>query len=265
MGDFIAHFGRPTPTTTRLSTRCPISPLLRLSCTETGTNSSPWRFRFLSCTGTSRTPSSLYCRCRATTSSTSTPHTSPHWCSTSSGAGTSPLPNSDAGMCILLPRLLGGRSFSGTVSAPGWQDDATLCEADRSRRRFNRAVGWLTKMGMPLAGSRVLSVRGRTSGEWRSTPVNPFASRVIAIWCRHADTRSGCGTFARQAGGGSQAGGGRRNSESRRSPMTRSPRFCGLSQGVGLGSRSILRGRRRSSPDARLLEIAPDFPVFRIV
>jgi len=39
---------------------------------------------------------------------------------------------------------------------------------------FNSTVGWLTKMGLPLAGSRVLSVRGRTSGEWRSTPVNPI-------------------------------------------------------------------------------------------
>jgi deazaflavin-dependent oxidoreductase (nitroreductase family) len=37
---------------------------------------------------------------------------------------------------------------------------------------FNPLVAWLTRRGMSLAGSRVLEVRGRTSGEWRSVPVN---------------------------------------------------------------------------------------------
>ncbi|TDD49088.1 nitroreductase family deazaflavin-dependent oxidoreductase [Kribbella antibiotica] len=41
-----------------------------------------------------------------------------------------------------------------------------------SMRVFNRAVAGLTKLGVSLMGSRVLSVRGRKSGEWRSTPVN---------------------------------------------------------------------------------------------
>ncbi|GAA5038281.1 nitroreductase family deazaflavin-dependent oxidoreductase [Microbacterium fluvii] len=39
---------------------------------------------------------------------------------------------------------------------------------------FNKAVGWFTRMGMPMAGSRVLAVRGRSSGQWRTTPVNPL-------------------------------------------------------------------------------------------
>ncbi|MFB4314292.1 nitroreductase/quinone reductase family protein [Actinomadura sp. 21ATH] len=37
---------------------------------------------------------------------------------------------------------------------------------------FNRAVGFLTKHGISLLGTRVLAVRGRTSGEWRTNPVN---------------------------------------------------------------------------------------------
>jgi deazaflavin-dependent oxidoreductase (nitroreductase family) len=37
---------------------------------------------------------------------------------------------------------------------------------------FNRAVAWLTAVGVSVMGSRVLRVRGRTSGEWRETPVN---------------------------------------------------------------------------------------------
>lgn len=37
---------------------------------------------------------------------------------------------------------------------------------------FNRAVASLTRVGVSIAGSRVLEVRGRNSGEWRRTPVN---------------------------------------------------------------------------------------------
>jgi|SRR5947208_15660640 len=46
--------------------------------------------------------------------------------------------------------------------APGWF----------TRNVFNRAVAFLTRHGVSLAGSRVLAVRGRTSGAWRTTPVN---------------------------------------------------------------------------------------------
>ncbi|MEC3975157.1 nitroreductase family deazaflavin-dependent oxidoreductase [Amycolatopsis sp. H20-H5] len=37
---------------------------------------------------------------------------------------------------------------------------------------FNSVVQRLTKLGVSVMGSRVLSVRGRTSGELRSVPVN---------------------------------------------------------------------------------------------
>jgi deazaflavin-dependent oxidoreductase (nitroreductase family) len=37
---------------------------------------------------------------------------------------------------------------------------------------FNNIVAGLTKLGVSVLGSRVLSVRGRKSGELRSTPVN---------------------------------------------------------------------------------------------
>ena len=37
---------------------------------------------------------------------------------------------------------------------------------------FNRIVAALTRLGVSVLGSRVLEVRGRTSGEWRRTPVN---------------------------------------------------------------------------------------------
>jgi deazaflavin-dependent oxidoreductase (nitroreductase family) len=37
---------------------------------------------------------------------------------------------------------------------------------------FNGSVAGLTRLGISVWGSRVLYVRGRTSGEWRTTPVN---------------------------------------------------------------------------------------------
>jgi deazaflavin-dependent oxidoreductase (nitroreductase family) len=41
-----------------------------------------------------------------------------------------------------------------------------------TRNVFNRLVAVATRLGISVWGSRVLRVRGRTSGEWRETPVN---------------------------------------------------------------------------------------------
>jgi deazaflavin-dependent oxidoreductase (nitroreductase family) len=41
-----------------------------------------------------------------------------------------------------------------------------------TRNIFNRAIAGLTRVGISVWGSRQLRVRGRTSGEWRATPVN---------------------------------------------------------------------------------------------
>ena len=37
---------------------------------------------------------------------------------------------------------------------------------------FNPSVAALTRLGISVYGSRVLEVRGRNSGQWRTTPVN---------------------------------------------------------------------------------------------
>lgn len=52
--------------------------------------------------------------------------------------------------------------MSAHYRAPGWF----------TRNVFNRAVAFLTERGVSVLGSRVLAVRGRTSGVWRTTPVN---------------------------------------------------------------------------------------------
>jgi len=41
-----------------------------------------------------------------------------------------------------------------------------------TRTVFNPLIAWMTRAGFSVWGSRELRVRGRTSGEWRTTPVN---------------------------------------------------------------------------------------------
>jgi deazaflavin-dependent oxidoreductase (nitroreductase family) len=48
--------------------------------------------------------------------------------------------------------------------APGWFTQNVL----------NPLVAWSTRHGVSIYGSRVLAVRGRRSGEWHRTPVNPL-------------------------------------------------------------------------------------------
>ena len=53
-------------------------------------------------------------------------------------------------------------SATGHYKRPGWF----------TKNVFNRIVAGFTRLGLSVWGSRVLEVRGRTSGEWRRTPVN---------------------------------------------------------------------------------------------
>ncbi|MFF2652601.1 nitroreductase family deazaflavin-dependent oxidoreductase [Streptomyces sp. NPDC058045] len=61
-------------------------------------------------------------------------------------------------------------------------------------------VGWLARRGVSLAGSAELSVRGRSSGEWRRVPVNPLpdgdgfylvSARGNADWVRNMRAAGG--------------------------------------------------------------------------
>ncbi|MDI5965350.1 nitroreductase/quinone reductase family protein [Streptomyces sp. SL13] len=73
---------------------------------------------------------------------------------------------------------------------------------------MNPIVSWLTARGVNVWGAQVLAVRGRSSGEWRTTPVNPLtldggrylvAPRGHVQWTRNM----------RVAGGGELRRGGR--------------------------------------------------------
>src|SRR5579871_6267702 len=63
-----------------------------------------------------------------------------------------------------------------------------------TRYVFNPLVLLLTRLGISVYGSRILAVRGRKSGEWRTTPVNLLdfngqrylvAPRGVTEWVRN--------------------------------------------------------------------------------
>jgi hypothetical protein len=133
---------------------------------------------------------------------------------------------------------------------------------------FNPIVAGLTRLGVSLVGSRVLEVRGRRSGDWRRTPVNPLkyegeryivAPRGETQWVRNLRA-SAKGPPAE----GPQDRGVHRHRASRRREGGTSPR---LPQEMGLGGRCVLSGRRgrcagrRPAPDRatapRLSDLAP--------
>jgi deazaflavin-dependent oxidoreductase (nitroreductase family) len=144
--------------------------------------------------------------------------------------------------------------------------DKRYIEPTKSDRIFNNTVGFLTKIGISLFGSRVLAVRGRKTGEWRTTPVNLLthdgekylvAPRGQAQWVRNM----------RVAGGGELRVGRRREvftvteladadkPEVLRLYLTKWAWEVGRFFGDDVSA---------TSSDEKLLEIAPGFPVFQI-
>jgi len=132
-------------------------------------------------------------------------------------------------------------------------------------RAFNSSVAWLTKHGLSVWGSRVLQVRGRTSGQWRSNPVNVLtvdgqrylvAPRGHTHWVRNL----------RAAGGGRLRVGKRIEeftatelADDKKPPILRAYlRRWKFEVGV------FFNGIDANAPDDKLREIAPGYPVFLI-
>ncbi|HUY64612.1 MAG TPA: nitroreductase family deazaflavin-dependent oxidoreductase [Acidimicrobiales bacterium] len=141
--------------------------------------------------------------------------------------------------------------------APGWF----------TRHIFNRAVAGVTRLGLSVWGSRVLRVRGRRSGQWRTTPVNLLvmggdrylvAPRGETQWVRNL----------RAAGGGELALGRRveaftatevTDDEAKAQVLRAYLERWKMEVGV------FFDGVSGSSPHSELRRIAPDHPVFHIV
>ncbi|MEU4219412.1 nitroreductase family deazaflavin-dependent oxidoreductase [Actinoplanes sp. NPDC026623] len=135
-----------------------------------------------------------------------------------------------------------------------------------SSNAFNNAAKWLTARGVSLLGSRVLAVRGRKSGETRTTVVNLFthegeryllAPRGHTQWVRNL----------RAAGEGELRLGRRVQhftpveiADPDKPPLIRIYlRKWAWEAGV------FFDGLKADSPEADIAAAAPGFPVFRIV
>ena len=136
----------------------------------------------------------------------------------------------------------------------------------RSTAIFNRAVAGLTKLGISVWGSRVLYVRGRSSGEWRSTPVNLLthrgerylvAPRGTTQWVRNL----------RAAGGLGELHLGRRVEPFRATELGDDAKPDVLRAYLKRWKMEIgvfFNGVGPDASDDKLREIAPGYPVFRI-
>jgi deazaflavin-dependent oxidoreductase (nitroreductase family) len=130
---------------------------------------------------------------------------------------------------------------------------------------FNRAVAALTRRGLSVAGSRVLEVRGRRSGQPRRTPVNLLtfeggrylvAPRGHTQWVRNL-----------RASGEGRLLLGRRSEpfvaveleDDAKAPLLRDY-LRRWKWEVG----AFFDGVGPDAPEAELRRIAPDHPVFRV-
>lgn len=130
---------------------------------------------------------------------------------------------------------------------------------------FNSSVEGLTRAGISIMGSRVLYVRGRKSGEWRTNPVNLLryeggtylvAPRGHTQWVRNM----------RVAGGGELHAGRRVEVfTATELPDADKPELLRAylrkwKFEVGM----FFEGVGPDASDEQLLEIAPGYPVFKI-
>jgi deazaflavin-dependent oxidoreductase (nitroreductase family) len=142
-----------------------------------------------------------------------------------------------------------------TFQEPGWF----------TRHVFNPLVAGLTKLGLPLAGSRVLEVRGRKSGEWRKTPVNPLefegerylvAPRGNTQWVRNM-----------RASGGGRLVRGRKVEEFKATEVPEAERPAVIRAYLAKWKWEVgvfFDGVGPDSSDEELRRIAPDHPAFKI-
>jgi deazaflavin-dependent oxidoreductase (nitroreductase family) len=144
-------------------------------------------------------------------------------------------------------------------------DQPRYIQPDRGTQLFNSAVTALTRAGISVYGSRVLAVRGRSSGEWRTTPVNPLtlngqryliAPRGETQWVRNM-----------RAAGGGELRVGRRTERFTATELADTDKPAVLRAYLKRWKFEIgmfFQGVGPDASDARLLEIAPGYPVFRV-
>ena len=130
---------------------------------------------------------------------------------------------------------------------------------------FNRGVAWLTRHGISVWGSRVLAVRGRKSGEWRRTPVNPLTfdgARYLVAPRGHVQW-----TYNMRVAGGGQLLLGRKVEEFTATEVADADKPAVLRAYLKRWKAEVgvfFDGVGPDSAQEELLAIAPKHPVFRI-
>ncbi len=131
---------------------------------------------------------------------------------------------------------------------------------------FNRIVALLTQLGVSVYGSRVLAVRGRTSGEWRTVPINLLvhdherylvAPRGVTQWVRNI-----------REGGTGELRVGRRSEPIQVTELSDDEKPAVLRAYLRKWKIEVGAFFQGVGPDAseqELRRIAPDYPVFRIL
>ena len=145
---------------------------------------------------------------------------------------------------------------SAHYARPGWF----------TRHVFNPAVALLTRAGLSVWGSRELRVRGRKTGEWRTTPVNLLshdgaqylvAPRGETQWVRNLRV---AGDGELRVGRRTQTFHATEVADTDKLPILRAYLQRWKAE-VGV----FFDGVSAKSPEEDLRRIAPDHPVFRIV
>ena len=140
--------------------------------------------------------------------------------------------------------------------APGWF----------TRNVFNRLVATLTGRGVSVLGSRVLAVRGRTSGEWRTTPVNLLshdgrrylvAPRGETQWVRNLRA---AGTGELRVGSRAESFRGRELADDEKVPVLRAYLKKWRAE-TGI----FFEGTGPGSTDEQIRAIAPKHPAFELL
>nr|WP_042417776.1 nitroreductase family deazaflavin-dependent oxidoreductase [Streptacidiphilus anmyonensis] len=132
-------------------------------------------------------------------------------------------------------------------------------------RITNKMMTWLTYRGISILGSRILAVRGRKSGEWRTTPVNLLvidgerylvAPRGHTQWVRNM-----------RAVGGGELRLGKKVEPFRATELADADKPAVLRAYMKKWAWEVgyfFGDVKADSPEEELQRIAPGFPVFRI-
>lgn len=158
-----------------------------------------------------------------------------------------------------------GNATSGSGSAGTALEGRYVAPDTASRRLANPLIVGLVRLGIGIRGGRILHVRGRRSGEWRTVPVNPLdldgerylvAPRGRTEWVRNLRA---AGEGRLQLGRTFENFTAAEVADEDKAPIIRAY----LDRWAAETAR-FFEGLDATSSDDEIAPLAPGFPVFRI-